>query len=319
LQSTLHRRKAITLDIDAPEIIAGKAEARWTYKHNRGYMPMVGHIAETGQVVACDFRPGNTPPAKDNLKFIRQCEDSLPVGCYVQNLRIDAAGYQTDIIKYCDQKQIGYAIRAKMCAYLKDMIMSIPKCDWQPLLNRKGDAITGHSTCRTLHVIGDYERAFTVVVQRKRVKGQTDLEIMQSDEEICAQGYIYRAIATNRETLTDSEVIHWYNQRAQDSENRIKELKLDFGGDTLPCSDFDANAVYFSICALAYNLFALMRQLLPEGMEQHRAKTIRWRLYAIAAKVVKTGRQVFVKVQAEHQALLNQVLTAMRQFEPPPG
>ena len=67
LQSALHQRKAITLDIDATEIIAGKADARWTYKSNRGYMPMVGHIAETGQIVACDFRQGNTPPAKNNL------------------------------------------------------------------------------------------------------------------------------------------------------------------------------------------------------------------------------------------------------------
>ena len=281
-------------------------------------MPMVGHIAETGQVVACDFREGNASPAKANLEFIHQCEESLPAGCHVQNLRIDAAGYQTSIIKHCDQQQIGYAIRAKMSAYLKDLITSVAETQWQPMLNRKGEAMSGHSTYRTLHVIGDYEQAFTLVVQRKRVKGQVDLEILQSDEEVCAQGYVYRAIATNRETMTDSEIIHWYNQRAEDSENRIKELKLDFGGDTLPCSDFKANALYFSICALAYNLYALMRQLLPEGLETSRVKTIRWRLYAMAAKVVKTGRQVFVKVQAQHQALLDEVLTVMRQFQPPP-
>jgi hypothetical protein len=319
LQSALHTRKAITLDIDATEIIASKADSRWTYKHNRGYMPMVGHIAETGQVVACDFREGNASPAKANLEFIQQCQESLPAGCYVQNLRIDAAGYQTRIIKHCDRQQMGYAIRAKMSAYLKDMITSVAEADWQPLLNRKGEAMSGHSTYRTLHVIGDYEQAFPLVVQRKRVKGQMDLEVLQSDEEVCAQGYVYRAIATNRETMTDSEIIHWYNQRAEDSENRIKELKLDFGGDTLPCSDFKANALYFSICALAYNLYALMRQLLPEGLETSRAKTIRWRLYAMAAKVIKTGRQVFVKVQAQHQALLDEVLAAMRQFQPPPG
>jgi hypothetical protein len=318
LQASLHKRKAITLDIDATEIIAGKADARWTYKSNRGYMPMVGHIAETGQIVACDFRAGNTSPAKDNLNFIHQCQNSLPAGCYVQNLRIDAAGYQTDIIKHCDQAHIGYAIRAKMSADLKALIHSISEHDWKPLLDRAGEVISEHSTYRNLHVIGDYEQAFTVVVQRKPMKGQIDLEELQSGEEVYAQGFVYRAIATNRESMTDSEIIHWYNQRAQDSENRIKELKLDFGGDTLPCSDFDANAVYFSICALAYNLFALMRQLLPEGLECHRAKTIRWRLYAIAAKVIKTGRQVFVKVQAQHQTLLAQVLTNMRQFKPPP-
>ena len=75
--------------------------------------------------------------------------------------------------------------------------------------------------------------------------------------------------------------------------------------------------MYFSICTLAYNLYALMRQLLPGGIETSRAKTIRWRLYSMAAKVIKTGRQVFVKVQAQHQALLDEVVTAMRQFQPP--
>ena len=56
-------------------------------------------------------------------------------------------------------------------------------------------------------------------------------------------------MATNRDELSDSEIIHWYNQRAEDSENRIEELKLDFGGDTLPCSDFNANALCgFSTC-----------------------------------------------------------------------
>ncbi|CAC9510494.1 IS1380-Spn1, transposase, partial [uncultured Gammaproteobacteria bacterium] len=41
--------------------------------------------------------------------------------------------------------------------------------------------------------------------------------------------YIYHSIATNLETLSDSKVIHFYNQRGEDSENRIKELKNDFG------------------------------------------------------------------------------------------
>ena len=96
------------------------------------------------------------------------------------------------------------------------------------------------------------------------------------------------------------------------------ELKLDFGGDTLPCSDFNANALYFLLTTLSYNLFALMRQLLPLELAHHRAITLRWRLYAMAAKVVKTSRQLYVKLQTKNQRLLEQVLTALREFEPPP-
>ena len=93
-----------------------------------------------------------------------------------------------------------------------------------------------------------------------------DLDSQESSEAINQGGYVHRAIATNRDELSDSEIIHWYkvnwcvalregalgyNQRAEDSENRIKELKLDFGGDTLPCPDFNANALYFfNLCTV---------------------------------------------------------------------
>ncbi len=350
LQSALHRCKKVTLDIDATEIIAHKADAKWTYNKNKGFMPMVGHIAETGQVVAVDFRHGNVPPAQDNLAFIQQCQQSLPEGCALNALRIDAAGYQTKIIEYCDTQGIEYAIRAKTSAAMRAQIEAASDSDWQPLLDKQGKPISGQDTYRTSFCIGDYEEAFTLVIQRTTLKGQAslDLDSQESSEAINQGGYVHRAIATNRDELSDSEIIHWYkvnwcvalregalgykvnwcvalregalgyNQRAEDSENRIKELKLDFGGDTLPCPDFNANALYFLISALSYNLFALMRQLLPEELAHHRAMTLRWRLYAIAAKVVRTGRQLFVKLQEKHRILLERVLLALKEFESPP-
>ena len=320
LQSALHCCKHVTLDIDATEVVSNKASADWTYKQNKGFMPMVGHIAQTGQVVAVDFRRGNTPPNKDNLAFIKQCQQSLPTGVNVGALRIDSAGYQLSIIQYCDEQGIDYAIRAKSSASMREQMTSMNESDWQPLLDRQGHPIEDEATCRTSFCIGDYDQAFTLIVQRKAIQGQTALELVSEDptDEVSIGGYVYRAIATNRDPLSDSEIIHWYNQRAEDSENRIKELKLDLGGDTLPCSDFNANTLYFLITALSYNVFALMRALLPTALSRHRIVTIRWRLYGMAAKVVKTGRQLFVKLKAQHRALLEPVLLALKEFEPPP-
>ena len=284
-------------------------------------MPMIGHVAETGQIVSCDFRTGNASPASNNLEFIQQCEKYLPDDCYVQSLRIDCAGYQEKIIKYCDQNNIQYAIRAKTNNTIKALLASLTEDDWQPLIDKKGQPVKNQQTYRTTQTICEYEKAFTLIVQRQAIEGQAELDLTHDDEtgeQINAQGYIYRAIATNRDDLSNDEIIHWYNQRAEDSENRIKELKLDFGGDVLPCSDINANALYFLITALSYNLFALMRHLLPEELSHHRAMTIRWRLYAMAAKVVKTGRQIFIKLQKKHKILLEQVLIALKEFDPPP-
>ena len=187
---------------------------------------MVGHIAETGQVIACDFRPGNASPARENLEFIQQCEQSLPDECFIQSLRIDAAGYQEEIIKHCDRRSINYAIRAKMNAAVKEQIDSLTDADWQPLLNKQGKEVENQDACRIIHWIGKYEKPFTLIIQRTQIKGQSELDLGDDNtsEEVCSGNYIYRAIATNRSDWSNSHIIHWYNQRGEGSENRIKEL-----------------------------------------------------------------------------------------------
>ena len=163
------------------------------------------------------------------------------------------------------------------------------------MLDDQGEPVEGQTTHRTSFCIGDDDKAFTLIIQRKAIQGQTALELTSVDDadEVSIGGYIYRAIATNRDQLSDCEIIHWYNQRAEDSENRInriKELKGDLGGETLPCSDFNANALCFLITlitALSYNVFALMRALFPETLSRHRIITIRW----LGDGMVWDGRQ----------------------------
>ena len=47
LSASLHKCQEVTLDIDATEICSAKRDAKYTYNKNQGFMPMVGHIAET--------------------------------------------------------------------------------------------------------------------------------------------------------------------------------------------------------------------------------------------------------------------------------
>ena len=61
-----------------------------------------------------------------------------------------------------------------------------------------------------------------------------------------------------------------------------------------------------------------MGLLLPEQLSHHRVTTMRMKLYAMAAKVVKTGRKVFVKLQAKNQQLLELVLKHIGKLEPIP-
>jgi len=68
-------------------------------------------------------------------------------------------------------------------------------------------------------------------------------------------------------------------------------------------------------CALSFNLFALMRQLLPEEYAHHRVITLRWKVYAIAAKVIRTGRQIHIKMTHKNHELLEALLARIRTLE----
>ena len=125
LAAALYKRKQITLDIDATVIESNKRTAQFTYKKHHGYTPMVGHIGETGQVVAVEFREGNESPNKENSEFIQRCQSALPDCVSVSHVRIDAAGYQVAVINHAMDSAMGFAICAKMDS------VDILKADWE--------------------------------------------------------------------------------------------------------------------------------------------------------------------------------------------
>ena len=306
----------VTLDIDASEIESNKQEAKKTYKHHHGYMPMIGHIAEINHVIETDFRAGNISPKTKNLEFIQKCVKNLPTGVKLRNLRIDCAGYQKSIIKYCDENKINFAIRAMMCKSLKQYISTIGPDQWQTVNKADGSTSNMHSH-RINYTISDYKKPFTLIIQRTPKPGQQklDLNIEEQSEEIEKNGYIYRAIATSIDDKSDSEIINWYAMRAEKSENKIKELMLDFGGAHMPCGQIHANALYFSICTLSYNLFVMLRHHLPEELQKSRAKAVRLRIYAMAAKLIKHARKYQLKLQAYNTKILANIIEKIRRHE----
>ena len=102
-------------------------------------------------------------------------------------------------------------------------------------------------------------------------------------------------IATNLDWPKDV-VVKWYDARGEYSENRIKELKIGFSMERIPSSYFKANAVFFRIGSLAYNLFRIFQlNILPKAYKRHQIKTIRWKLYNIAGRVVIIAERFFLK------------------------
>jgi hypothetical protein len=270
-----------TLDIDATGIEAEKQTAKMTYKGFKGYMPIGGHLAENGFVVGDEFRDGNVSPASRNLAFIKHCVRQMAQGKTITALRSDSAAYQAEIINYCEGNGIQFAIGADLDPSVLRAIEAIPEDDWKPYKNG--------SIAETIHSMEKTDKAFRLIVIRRPYQSTLFFE---EDERVK-----YTVIATNR-TESAEDVVTWYNQRGECSENRIKELKIGFGMERMPCGQLTANAVFFRIGILAYNLFRLFTlRVLSPSWHRHQVQTVRWRLYQIAGKIVFHGGQVFLKVR----------------------
>lgn len=293
-------KKEFTLDIDATQIVAEKRTAKVTYKGELGYMPMTGHVAETGMVVHDEFREGNVSPGSSNLKFIKDCCSKMPKRKKIKRLRADSASYQSSIFNWCEKKGVKFAIGGRMDESVKTAIKELKADQW------KSYQVTSSITCIT-HCMKKTKKAFNLIIIRR--PWQPDLF-----NENAEDSHRYVLIATNIEGKPES-IVRWYNQRSEASENRIKELKTGFNMEYMPCGTTKANAVFFRIGVLAYNLFRLFKMAaLPQEWSKHTVQTIRWKFYNTAAKLVRHSRQMWLKVSRSVYNIFEEVRARIREF-----
>jgi Transposase DDE domain group 1 len=100
--------------------------------------------------------------------------------------------------------------------------------------------------------------------------------------------------------------VDWHNQRGQ-AENLLKELKHGVGRERMPCGESYANAVWFRLGVIAYNLLVGLKRLAcPHAWTRHTISTLRWMLLQVAGRIVHHAGQVVLRlvVEAERLALL---------------
>lgn len=80
--------------------------------------------------------------------------------------------------------------------------------------------------------------------------------------------------------------------------------------ERMPCGQLKANAVFFRLGVLAYNLFQGFKHwALKKEWRHHQVQTLRWRLYQSAGKVVRHAGQIYLKVRDRVVELFTDIRT----------
>jgi hypothetical protein len=219
------------------------------------------------------LRPGNAYTTNNVQAFIESTLRHLgdkTVGLF----RADSGFFDEAILSLLEGRKIDYIISAKLTQRLQATI--VRDAQWWALE-------TGLELAEITYQAQGWFAPRRIVVVRQSVKrkaapGKT-LSLFADDPDL--SGWRYGAMVTSLR-LPDVEVWRSYRGRA-DCENRIKELKADFGLDSFALNDFWATEAALGFAMLAYHLISLFRQAVMRTKVQHTLATLHGQVLAIGA------------------------------------
>jgi hypothetical protein len=341
--------KHATLDMDATLVESHKRQALFCYKGFRAYQPLQVYWAERELMVHSEFRDGNVNAGYQQLRVLEEALAMLPPGLETVSLRCDSAGYEVELLKYCAEGRnerfgtIDFAISADVTQAFRTAVAELTEEDWRPLRRDLGGGggnecfmDTGQEYAEVVYVPNwaghskkgpDYRfLAIREPMQNElpglepEVQPELPFQTMTADS---GQRYKLFAVVTNRsqDEIAGDELIWWHRKRCGKSEAAHTIMKHDLAGGRLPSEHFGANAAWWAIMILSFNLLAILRQaVLPKELKSARLKRLRFVLFAVAGTVVSRARRTVVRIAAANpaMALLSAARARIAELAQPP-
>lgn len=308
--------RVATVDLDATVVESAKRSAYWAYTGVKGYQPVVAVWAESRVILSTEFRDGNVPAAKDPLTCARLAFAELPDTVKTHGFRGDSACDNQDLLDWLDDEQrpggpvgtIRYAISARMVTDLVGAAKAVPDPGWTTF---------GKDSDGTLRQWA--ELAYVPGLHKERKGAQPrryiGLRFLKPQGDFFDDGHDRKhfAVVTNR-TERGDRLIEWHREKAGTVEHTHDDLKNALAAGRLPSQKFGANAAWFAINALAYNVMAGLRAAAAEPEDRVvRVKSLRFNLLLVSARLTRFSRKITLRFAAT-RAWLDRILRLLAAF-----
>lgn len=275
----------ITMDIDSTldEVHGSNKEgAKWAYTGIRALNPIMSFIRENGDWLHSRLRSGNTYTSDGAVSFIRESYHKVKDLADRINTCMDSGFYDKEIVAECERLNIGFSITAVQTGPLMRAVNAINKEEWIQIEDNVWVSELWYKP-------SGWQREYRFLVRREELPDKKQMSLLD------VTAYRYHVIVTNRAESVN-ELITFHLGRAT-MENFIKETKYGLSLDRFPCQEFHANWAYLTIGMLAYNIVNWIKRLaLPSMYKKRLIKALRYRFFNVAARIVKHGRRVVMKL-----------------------
>jgi hypothetical protein len=317
-------QKVATLDQDATLVATAKLDALYSYKGFKSYQPLNTWWAEHGVVLHTEFRDGNVPAGYEQLRVFEESLALLPEGVERVRLRSDTAGYQHNLLRYCEQGEnarfgrIEFAVSADVTPeFKKSVLREVKEASWKPIYKesygvRMKTNQEWADVCFIPSAIAHSKHAprYHYIAIREAMGSMDFPELSLPQQEfpfptlqMNLQHYKIFGLVTNMKEDGEA-LIHWHRERCGKSEEAHAVMKGDFAGGKLPSGDFGENAAWWWIMVLAMNLHTAMKRLvLGASWVSRRMKSIRFSLINIPGRIVERSHELIIRLVKGHPAI----------------
>ena len=331
----------VTIDLDATDVeVYGRKKRGVAYNHQgqRVGRPHVASWAETEIVLAADLGDGTDDPRATAPALLRRARAALPalVRAGRVALRADAGYFAGALARAAHDEHIAFAIGAKRIAPLWRLLSGIAEDDWHDAIEMGSAQVAVAEYCpewwpastRLLirRVALDPAQVSADPRSRRRRTLHPDQRALPFPELARAGAiYAYSFILTNLDVSTPDKAVaaeHWYRHRTT-VENIFRDSKHGAALRHLPSGYPRVNLAWMWGALLAASMAAWLHQLTARTagediLEGHGVRggkamiaTLRWRLIAVPARLVRHGRQLILRLPPRH-SLLPEILARLR-------
>ena len=273
-----------------------------TYKRYLGFQPL--QIIWKRKIVDAIFRGGKKHGNYGNraVKMVtglvelirREYDPNVTI-----ILRMDSGFFDEANLEAFNKLNIGFICTGKIYEKTKEYIKGLPEEGWETYDN-------GHQQWDYIEFGYRYDgwKKFFRAIYTKPVyeEDQGLLEFARPDNIILTNIGVNPKVIENlsaekqEETIRAKGIINSHHQRGAD-ELPHRGIK-DFGFEELPFKRFGANSAFYYCMVIAFFLFETFKEdVLEEVMPvASYATTVRRKALDFAAKIVKTGREIILKV-----------------------
>lgn len=312
----------VTVDLDASGVEVFGAAKQGAARNREGqlsYAPYLATWAERGRALCSELHPGNRQmlSGPESARIAERAIDLLPEGHGQVSFRVDSGFYRVDLLRRLRERGATFTVSVPRSSAMWAALERIAESDWEPATEMAGAEVaeTAYSPKEwkgeplRLIVRRVALRAADVSPhtrsRRRRTLHPEQLALLEAGED-AGRLYGYSFILTDRDEDV-AWIEHHHRHRAQ-IEERIREAKLGVALRNLPSGDINANRVWLFCSLLAVNLGAMVcdvsplagaSKAAPKGTPLRRAaKTLRKLLFAVPARVIRSGRRMILRLPA---------------------